>query len=385
MSKYKKFLLIICVLVIIVPVLIGYLSREDILVKTSKAVLQDITQSVTYSGSIEAPRRVRVSTEIASRVVGVFFEELDEVREGQVLVKLDDVALKAQLNRALEALNQADINLINAQENLNRVAKLFERGFASEEQLDSAKQAFDVSQALVKQNQSNYEMVRARVGYTTIRAPLSGTIINKNVNVGEIVAGPLGGGGNLTMPTSIAEIADLTNLEVHVNVDEIDIGKIAVGQKALISVEAFPQRTIEGKVEEIALSTISRREMGITYRVKVRIGTPGKSLKLGMTATVDFLIRTKQQVLTLPKNAIIAQGDKKLVYILSDQRVYARELVTGIEGEEIVEVTSGLHQGEEVVVGISVGIDDGEEEVFQDMVQEDILKLKDGQEVKVIP
>jgi len=382
----KKIISVVFILMLLAVFFSKYLFQEKVRVKTAEASLRDITQSISYSGSIVSRTRVRIGSEIPGRVSAVFFEELDDVTEGQVLVKLEDAENKAQLNQAKEALNQAEINLVNGGRNLNRVKELYKKGFASKEQLDSAQQAFDVAEALVKQSQSNYEVIRARLGHTSIRAPISGTIISKSVTVGEIVVGPLAG-GSLTVPTAMAEIADLSDLEIHVDVDEVDIGKVKVGQEATISIDAFPGKTFKGVVKEIALMTSGRREIGITYRVKVHIKNPEKILKLGMTANVDFLIRSKQQVLSVPKSAVLAQGGKQFVFIINDQKVNRREIVTGIEGEEFMGVASGLQRGERVVVGIKTetGEGGGGLPFGQEIIPDDILKLKNGQSVVIIP
>lgn len=382
----RKIVSIVCIFLLLTLFFLRYLLQEDVQVKTAEAALRDITQSISYSGSIESRNRVKIGSEIPGRVSALFFEELDNVREGQMLVKLEDVEIKAQLNQAQEALNQAQINLVNIRKNLNRVEKLFKKGFASKEQFDSAQQAFDVGKALVKQNQSSLEVVLARLEYTSIRAPISGTIVSKSVTIGEVVAGPLSG-GFITMPTAIAEIADLSDLEVHVDVDEVDIGKIKVGQKATISVDAFPDKRFKGVVKEIASMTSSRREIGIAYRVKVHIENPEKLLKLGMTTNVDFVIGSRKRVLSVPRGAVLAQGDRKIVFTVNHQKADRREIVAGIEGEEFVEITSGLQPGEMVIVGIKTTSGEGEAgmQLSQEITSDDIIKLQDGQSVVIVP
>ncbi len=382
----KKIIVVIFMLALLALFLLKYMPQEKVQVNTVEAVLRDITQSISYSGSVESRNRVRIGSKIAGRVSAVFFEELDDVHKGQTLVKLENGEIKAQRNRAKEAINQAEINLANTEKNLSRMEELFKRGFASKEQLDSAQQAFDVSKAMLEQNRSNYKGTDVRLGYSTILAPVSGTIISKNVTVGEIIAGPLGG-GNLTVPTAIAEIADLNDLEVYVDVDEVDIGKVKVGQEAIISVDAFPDKVFKGVVKEIATMTSSRREVGITYRVKAHIENPEKILKLGMTANVDFIMRSRKQVLTVPNGAILAQEGRNFVFTVSDNIVDKKEIITGIEGEEFFEVASGLQPGEMVVVGVKTGTVDGGGGLRfgQGVTPDDILKLENGQSVVVVP
>ena len=383
----KKIIGISCIFMLLALFSLRFLPQEKVQVRATEVTIRDITQSVSYSGSIESRTRVRISSKVAGRVSAVFFEELDEVAKGQVLVKLEDDEIKAKLNKLKEALNQAKIKRKNAKKNLHRIKELFKKGFASKEQLDNAQQAYDVATALVKQNQSSYEVAHARLEQTSIRAPISGTSVSKNVTVGEIVAGPLSGGGNVAFPTAIAEIADLGNLEVHAGIDELDIGKIEVGQEVSISVDAFPDKTFKGTVKEIALMTSGRREMGITYRVKSNMESPEKLLKLGMTANVDFVIRSEKQVPSVPQKSIFTQGDKRFVFAVNDQEIYRKEIMTGIEGEEFVEVTSGLQPGEKVVIGVKTEVgEDLEERPFgREITPDDNLGLENGQSVVVIP
>jgi HlyD family secretion protein len=386
MVKAKKFvILIICITALLLIASRNYLFPEKLTVKTAETALRDLSQTISYAGAIDSPLRAKIGSEMAGRVAAVYFNELDEVREGQPLIKLEDSEVQAQLNQAQEALNQAQINLVNVESNLARVRTLFKKGFASQEQLEASQQAVDVGRAMVKQNRANYELVTARLNNTTITAPVSGTVVSKNVAVGEIVAGPLGG-ATFSAPTFMAEIADLGNLEVMVDVDEVDIGRIRVGQEAAISVDAFPDKSYQGVVKEIASMTSSRREVGITYRVKARIINPDPSLKLGMTANLDFLLGRKEQVLTVPKSAIVADGDSPFVFTVNGGTLSRKTVAPGIEGDEFTAITSGLQPGEKVVIGIKTESGGTEEwSLFgQGAIPDDILNLKDGQKVNVM-
>jgi RND family efflux transporter MFP subunit len=184
----------------------------------------------------------------------------------------------------------------------------------------------------------------------------------------------------------MAEIADLGDLEVIVDVDEVDIGKILVGQQAAISVDAFPDKSYQGVVKEIAFMTSSRREVGITYRVKARITNPDRALKLGMTANLDFLLGKKEQVLTVPKSAVITEGNTQFVFTVNAGTLSRKTIATGIEGDEFTAVTSGLQPGERVVIGVKTESGGDEEwSLFgQGAIPDDILNLEDGQKVNVI-
>ena len=387
MRKIRNiFIILVLISAVAAYFYLNYQSSKEVRVKTAEAALRDLTQTISYAGSINAAKYVQIGSKIAGRVSAVLFNELDEVQRDQVLIKLEDIEIKAQLRQAQEAINQAKINLVNIEKNLERVKELTKKGFASTEQLDSAQQAYDVGKVVIRQNQANYAFMQAQLEQTSIKAPISGTIVSKHVRIGEIVAGPLGG-GSFAAPSPMAEIADLTDLEVQADIDEVDISKVFVGQEAVITVDAYPEKTFKGIVREIASVTMSRRDVGITYRVKVHITNPEKILKLGMTANLDFLLENREQILTVPKSAVLVQGDKQFVFKVRNQKVFKAEVETAMEGEEFIEITSGLQPGEYVIVAIKTGADEeGSLLPFgnQGIIMDDILKLEDGQSVIVI-
>jgi len=387
MRKIRNILIILVLISAVAAYFyLNYQSSKEVRVKIAEAASRDLTQTISYAGSIHAAKYVQIGSKIAGRVSAVLFNELDEVQRGQALIKLEDAEIKAQLRQVQEALNQAKINLVNIEKNLERVKELTKKGFASTEQLDSAQQAYDVGKVVIRQNQANYAFMQAQLEQTSIKAPISGTIVSKHVRIGEIVAGPLGG-GSFSVPTPMAEIADLTDLEVQADIDEVDISKVFVGQEAIITVDAYPENTFKGIVREIASVTMSKRDVGITYRVKVHITNPEKILKLGMTANLDFLLENREQILTVPKSAVLVQGDKQFVFKVRNQKVFKGVVETAMEGEEFIEITSGLQPGEYVIVAITTGSD--EEAGFlsfgdQGTIPDDILKLEDGQSVIVM-
>jgi len=387
MRKIRNtFIVLILISAVAAYFYLNYRSSKEIRVMIAEAASRDLTQTISYAGSINAAQYVQIGSKIAGRVSAVLFNELDEVQRGQVLIKLEDAEIKAQLRQVQEALNQAKINLVNIEKNLERVKELTKKGFASTEQLDSAQQAYDVGKVVIRQNQANYAFMQAQLEQTSIKAPISGTIVSKHVRIGEIVAGPLGG-GSFSVPTPMAEIADLTDLEVQADIDEVDISKVFVGQEAIITVDAYPEKTFKGLVREIASVTMSRRDVGITYRVKVHITNPEKALKLGMTANLDFLIENREKILTVPTSAVLLQGDRQFVFKVRNQRVFKEVVETGMEGEEFIEITSGLQPGEDVIVAIKTGSnDDAGLLPFGDrgIIPDDLLKLENGQSVIVM-
>jgi HlyD family secretion protein len=330
-----------------------FIKEEVTGVELEPVTLRDIVNSISYSGFIDTESRVLVCSEIPGRVIGVYFDELDYVKEGDVLVKLADDEISAQLKEAKAILSAAKIRLNNSERNLDRVKKLFEKGFIPKEEMERSQLEVDINRAELSKAKSNFELIQARLKNTFITAPISGVVTKKHIEKGEIVAGPLGSKG-VSEPVPIAEITDFNSLKVYTDVDEIDIAKIRIGQEAIITADAYPERKLQGKVEEIALVPSKKKEVGTNYRVKVKIKNPAKFLRLGMTTNVDFILSSKKNVLSISRNSVLKDGKSSYVLIIKNGRVYKKSIDIGIEGENYVEVTQGLKPNQMVITGVNL-------------------------------
>lgn len=343
MAGSKKVFLILTLLIIVLA-FVAYLKLfkdEAVEVSSEQVALRNIAKTISYSGFIETESKVLVSSEVAGRVAEVYFKELDHVTEGKVLVKLDDDEIRAQLEQAIASVSEAKIRLENAEKSLERAKTLFNKGFIPEEEMEHALLQFNLHKAELDKARSSHEVILARLDDTSITAPISGIVTKKHVEQGEIVAGPLGSKG-LSQPVPIAEITDLESLAVHADVDEVDIAKIEVGQEAMITVDAHPEESLRGEVQEIALVPSGKKEVGTSYRVKVGIEKPVDFLKLGMTSNVDFVLVRKRNVLSLSRTSVLREGNKTFVLVMQEGRIQRKAIQVGIEGEEYVEIVQGL-------------------------------------------
>ena len=149
----------------------------------------------------------------------------------------------------------------------------------------------------------------------------------------------------------MAGMMGLGSLEVHTDVDEVDIAKIKIGQETRITVDAYPEETLRGKVQEIAFVPSGKKEVGTNYRVKVKIAEPVDFLKLGMTSNVDFILVRKRNVSSLLRRSVLKDGKKTFVLVIRGGKVQKKVVQVGIEGEQYVEIVRGLAQGENVITG----------------------------------
>lgn len=323
-------------------------------VKTAKVVLQDIKKIISYSGSIEAESRVRVSSKIKGRIAELKVNELDQIKNGEIIARLDDSEINARLNQAKAGLIQAKADLANATILLRRIRDLFDKGIASQQELDDVQMLYDIKNAQVIQQNSLIEAIQAELEDTIIAAPISGTIIKKYVEEGELV-------GFLSIgPSPIVEIARLDSFEVHTRVDETDIGNIKVGMQAEVSVDAYPDLVFNGEVKEIALLSMEKKEAGINYVVKVKIDNKDNiPLRLGMTANADFITAYKKDVATVPVWSVIQRDDEEYVFVVNDSRLHKRAVKTGINNEEFIEIISGVEVGQLVVKSSAKELNEG--------------------------
>jgi HlyD family secretion protein len=325
-----------------------YIPEKAVPVKVNRVTFREVTRSITAVGSIETAAKTVVNAPRGGKVIEVYFDELDYVREGDILARLDDTELTAQLEQAKAALAQARANLRAWEPILRRTQRLYAKGFVARQEWEKSQQQYELYKLAVQERRSLYQKAQAQLAKTVIRAPMSGTVTRKLVGIG----------------TGIAEIADLQALEVHTSVDETDIGKIHMGQRTRITVDAYPEQQFEGVVKEIALTTLTeRKDLGIQYAVRVSITPPPVPLRLGMTANVEFIITHKDRALSIPVWALLQRDGTNIAFVVANSRLHAQLVETGVKGEEFVEVVSGLQPGQLVVVG-------------------DLSKLKDGQLVK---
>jgi membrane fusion protein (multidrug efflux system) len=312
-----------------------------------------IEQVIVATGSVEARRKVLVTADPGTRIAALYFGEQDIVAKGQVLAKLDDIELSTQLRQMEAGLNLAKTNLSNAEAVLAQTRSLFEKGYIARQEVDAAAQQVELFRAQTEDKRAAIQLFKAKLARTLIRAPISGAITRKLVEVGGIVSdgtrGAGAGPGGQLQPTAIAEIAHLEALEFHVDVDQTEIGMIKRGMRAVIGLDAFPDQRLQGTVEEITLSSVEEISGRVRYKVRVALEKSTAPIRLGMTGTVDFILARKESTLTLPSAVLIERGGDVFVFVVEDDKAHRRSIQIGLRNEEVVEIAAGLQPGERVI------------------------------------
>ncbi len=399
MSKKTLFILLGVALVVILG-LIGLKKSgvikggdEGKLVDTELVARATIIETVAATGKIQPEIEVSISSEVSGEIIALPIAEGQDVKKGDLLVRINPdlvqgalTQVQAALQNSRSGLAQAEANLKVAKLNYDRNKPLFDKGVISRSDYERAESDYEVAQANRQSAYYNVQSVAAQVkqaqdnlGRTSIFAPMDGTISKLSVELGERVVGTAQMAG-----TEIVRVANLTNMEVEVDVNENDIVKIQVGDSTMVEVDAYLKREFKGIVTEIANSaeaTLTADQV-TNFKVKVRILEvsykdllEGKSksyspFRPGMTATVDIITQRRENSIAIPISAIVIKSDtsttkkgktkkdikgddKKFecVFVKNGDKATLKVVTTGIQDDSKIEVLTGLSEDDEIITG----------------------------------
>jgi len=406
MKKKKKILIalgVILVIAIIVIVNVFKSGEKTYQVQAEKVEKSDITAVVTANGRIVPRTDVKISAYVPAKITKLPVEEGDVVKEGQLLVQLDDTQYKAAKNQAKAQLASAKASLKQAQLVFKRQKELFEKKLSSKEQYDMAQTELHLAEAQHEQAVASLDQAKYNLSKTTMTSPIDGVVTSLNAEVGEIVMI-----GTMNNPgTVIMTISDMSEIETEVEVDETDIAGVKIGQEAEIEIDAYPDTTFRGKVTEIGhtarISGLGSQDQVTNFLVKVMLLDEVPTIRPGMSASVDITTSQHPDVLNVPIQAVVMREEKvdtlatkkekeegaqasvdnlskkenkkdkkkkkeiEGVFVVEEGRAKFVEVKTGIADQQNIEIVSGISEDDQVVTG-SYKI---------------LRTLKDGDKVKV--
>ena len=301
-------------------------------IKLGKVTRGDLTETVSATGSLTALDNVDISSKITGRIVEVLVKENQHVNAGDVLVRLDDTALKA-------TLAQMEAKLINAQLTYNRDRDLLNRGAISQATYDAAYADYLVAK-------SNYEKASSDVNDTIITTPINGYIIGKPTPVGQTIS------SGISTPQVIMSVATLDNMEIEALVDESDIGQVKEGQKVKFTVDAYPEETFMGTVRLLSKKATTENNV-IYYKVYVTVDDAKGKLLPTMTARAEFIISEAKDVTMVPLNCIYTEGKRRYVKVYNEKTKETKDVdvSVGLSNDNNIVVTGAdLQEGEKLLV-----------------------------------
>ncbi len=310
----KKKIFIALVLVVALGVGGFYLLKQrgnGVQFKTVKVTRGDLRAAVTATGTVSAVTTVLVGTQVSGTIKELFVDYNSPVKKGQLLARIDPALseakvaqTRANLQAAVAGVEKANAALIDADRTLERNRTLFARNYIARSDLDTAETnrisalaQLEVAKAQVEQQKAALNQDETNLNYTRILSPVDGTVISRNVDIGQTVA------ASFQTPTLFSIAQDLTRMQIDTSVDEADIGRIKVGQAVQFTVDAYPDHTFPGKVSEIRNAPTTVQNV-VTYDVVVKVANPDLKLKPGMTANVSIITRQEKGVLTVPNAAL---------------------------------------------------------------------------------
>lgn len=427
MSKKSIYILVGVVAVVLIALIglkkAGKIGNNDNakIVEIANADEMTIIETVSATGKIQPEIEVKISSEVSGEVIELPIKEGQQVKKGDLLVKINPDIYVSGVNRTAATLSttkaglsQADAQVKEAKANYDRNKTLFDKGVISKAEWDRVVSAYEVA---VASKQSAYYNVasanatlteaRDNLRRTTIYAPADGTISLLSVELGERVLGTQQMAG-----TEILRVANLNNMEVEVDVNENDIVKISIGDEAKIEVDAYLKKEFKGVVTSISNSASSAltADQVTNFKVKVRIlkesyedlleGKPANysPFRPGMTATVDIITKRREKVIGVPISAVVIKEDTtsvkknvmaelekeekekkgtykpdqkfECVFVKVGDKAKLRVVKTGIQDDTNIEIISGLKKGEEIITGPYTM-------VSKDLVSNDKVKTED--------
>ncbi len=358
----KKILVILFVLILVIIIVFSVKSNsknvKEVYLEPLKK--QNIMEIISASGEIQPKVKVNIQSDVIGRIEKLYFKEGDFVKKGQKLVDLEkDTYLfqrdqaKAAIATSFANLKVAEAQLEEAEAQRKRILALLEENLISKEIYDQTEANYKSALARVEASKEEINRLEKylkeaedKLRKTTITSPIDGKVVDLILKEGEVV---ISGTPNIPGST-IAVIADLSDILAEVDVVESEIAKISLGQKSKITVDAFPQKELEGIVEEIGESAFKKVDVNY-FKVKIKIKENFEDLKPGMTSKAKIYVQEKKNVLAVPSQAIQEKKGEKFIFINDKGKAKRVPVTTGIQDQINTEIFGDIKEGTPVVTG----------------------------------
>ncbi len=342
-AMYKCFVFIVGI-----GLLTGGCSRRS---STDKEVISAIPVEVTtiktgdlrkvfsFTGNIEPWRQLNVVPDVGGKVAKIHVEVGDRVAEGQTLAELDAETFKLRLEQAKAGLAVAQAGFNDAERNWERIKELKGKGSVSEQQYEKVQLGYNAANAQLQQARAAFDLAEWQLRVSVMKAPFAGVITGKYMNEGEIINPQMPGG------RGVVGLMDFSTVKITVRATEIQVHQILPGQRAEVRVDAYADVSA-GKVYAVS----SAADPGSrTFEVQIKVPNQDFALKAGMFCRVKIIVNERNNVLTVPVDAILNEEGKHYAFVIESDRAVKRSVELGLQEGTVVELLSGLYKGEKVV------------------------------------
>lgn len=339
-------------------------GKQTVTLETAKTERIDISNSVTATGTVEPVTKVEVGTQVSGIIDKLYADYNDIVKAGQVIAEMDKVNLQAELVSSQAQLSAAKTEFEYREKEYNRTKTLHDKELVSDSEYDSSYYQYETAKNSYNQAQASFTKVKRNLSYATITSPIDGVVISRAVEEGQTVA------AGFETPTLFTIAKDLADMQVIADVDEADIGQVKEGQNVTFTVDAYPDDVFNGTVQQVRLEATTTSNV-VTYEVVITAPNPDLKLKPGLTANVTINTLEEKNVLAVPTKALrfnpdpemlkglgievdgIADESEKIVWVKSGNSISSKAVTTDHTSGDKTGITSGLTDGEEVVIGLT--------------------------------
>ena len=321
-------------------------------VKVFKVVRQRISEKLFYTSTIEAWQKINLTPDVGGKIARILVNEGDRVGKGQVLAELDAEAITLQLKQAEAALAVAQANFNNAQTNLERMERLSKEKAVSDQQYEQVKLGYDSAKAQLEQAQAAVNLAQHSLDVSILKAPFSGVIASRNAEVGDVI-NPMMGGFSPGSAGGVLTLMDFSRIKISVDVSGADIQRIQKGQAAILRVPTLPGREFKGTVSVINLAADPQTKK---FGIEVSVDNPDQVLRPGTFGEIVIEVQSHENALVVPQKAVL---ENSYVFITQDGKAAKKEIALGLQNTTMVEVSSGIAEGDLVIVEGNFGLEDG--------------------------
>ena len=366
--KIKKahIIAIIAATLALIILIVINVKNNEVKYQTKKVRRCTITQVVEASGTVNPVNTVSVGSTVSGLIKEIYVDFNSEVKKGQILAQIDPANFQASVDQASAQINNARANLANTEavmemskKTYNRYKNLYAKNFIAKSELDQAESDYyanlakvNSAKAQIAQYQATYNTAMTNLGYTKIVAPVDGTIISREIDLGQPVA------ASFQAPELFTIAQDLTKMQIEVNVSEADIGKVKEGQDVTYTLDGYPDSSFSGKVTQVRISPTTVSNV-VTYVVIVNVDNEDLKLIPGMTANVSIITDKSEDVLCVPNIALKftseTSGQKyknQGIWILQKNKPVRIDIQQGANDDSKFEVISDkIKEGDLVLIG----------------------------------
>ncbi|MGB9836094.1 MAG: efflux RND transporter periplasmic adaptor subunit [Candidatus Saccharicenans sp.] len=328
----------------------GQVETKASPVKVYKVKRQKVSEKLVYTATVEPWKKQVITPDISGKVARIYVAEGDRVHKGQLLAELDTESIRLQLKQAEAALSAAAANLQDAQRNFERIERLFKEKAVSEQQYEKARLALEAAKAQKDQAEAAVNLAKRALEVSIMKAPFDGVVASKNVEEGDIINPMMGG---MSAASGVLVLMDYSKIKIKLDVAPSDITRIHKGQRVYLESFELPGKQFEGQVTVVSSMADPQTKK---FKIEAVVENPELLLKPGTFGRLIVEVSSKEDSLAVPQKAIL---ENSYVMVVEGGKAVKRTVTTGIKNTDLVEITSGLNEGDLVVVEGNFGLAEG--------------------------